>query len=247
MCPTAAPFANETAYEKNQRFNAITRWLHSFRYRNILGIFTELSAQIPDRPIRVFELGAATGNLYALLDSRFRIDYLGVELDQKFYAAAVERHGARDNFRIRHGSAAEAALYVEAGQPDIVVALETCEHIPERDSFRVIEQVAALKPRRFVCSVPVEVGPSIWIKNVGSALMGYKRHKSYPWADTFWAAFYMLDHLPPHRTGHRGFDWRWLAQSIRHFMRIREIRKNPFQWLPNMLAMSVMIVAEPRE
>jgi hypothetical protein len=84
-------------------------------------------------------------------------------------------------------------------------------------------------------------------KNVGSALMGYKRHKSYPWADTFWAGLYMLDHLPPHRTGHRGFDWRWLAQGIRHFMRIREIRKNPFQWVPNMFAFSVMMIAEPRE
>jgi hypothetical protein len=47
----------------------------------------------------------------------------------------------------------------------------------------------------------------------------------------------MLDHVPPHRTGHRGFDWRWLAQSIRHFMRIREIKKNPFQWVPNMFAL----------
>jgi SAM-dependent methyltransferase len=244
---TLAPLANETAYEKSQRYNAITRWLHSFRYRSILKVFAELAREIPDRPIRVLELGAATGKLYAVIDERFRIDYTGVELDRTFYEAALERYGTRDNFRIHHRSAADDAVYQGMGSPDIVVAMETCEHIPERDSFRIIEHVAALKPRLFVCSVPVEVGPSLWIKNVGSALMGYKRHLSYRWSDTFWAGLYMLDHVPPHRTGHRGFDWRWLAQSIRHFMRIREIRKNPFQWVPNMFALSVMMIAEPRE
>jgi hypothetical protein len=244
---TVGQLVNETAYEKNQRFNAITRWLHSFRYRSILRIFDEMRARIPDRPIRVLELGAATGKLYSVIDERYAIDYTGVELDRTFYEAAVERYGSRDNFRIFHRSAADDALYAEVDRPDIVVAMETCEHIPERESFRIVEHVAALKPKLFVCSVPVEVGPSIWIKNVGSALMGYKRHKSYRWSDTFWAGFYMLDHVPPHRTGHRGFDWRWLAQSIRHFMHIREIKKNPFQWVPNMFALSVMMIAEPRE
>ncbi len=243
----AGSLINETTYEKTQRFNAITRWLHSFRYRNILRIFSELAGQIPDRPIRVLELGAATGKLYSVLDERFKIDYTGVELDQAFYDTAVARYGERKNFRIHHRSAAEDSLYGEVVKPDIVVAMETCEHIPERDSIRIIEHVSALSPRMFVCSVPVEVGPSIWIKNVGSFLMGYRRHKSYRWAETFWAGLYMLDHVPPHRTGHRGFDWRWLAQSVRHFMRIREIRKNPFQWVPNMFAMSVMIIAVPRE
>jgi hypothetical protein len=41
------------------------RWLHSFRYRTILEIFTELKQQIPDRPIRVLELGAATASCTA--------------------------------------------------------------------------------------------------------------------------------------------------------------------------------------
>jgi hypothetical protein len=238
---------NETDYEKNQRFNALTRWLHSFRYRNILRIFDELRILIPDRPIRVLELGAAHGKLFGLLDRRYPIDYTGIEIDRKFCETALARYGARPNFRIQHRSAADEALYDQVDRPDVVIAMETCEHIPERESFRIVEHVAALEPRIFVCSVPVEVGPSIWIKNVGSFLMGYNRHRSYRWSDTFWAGLHRLDHLPPHRTGHRGFDWRWLAQSIRHFMRIREIRKNPFQWVPTLFAFSVMMIAVPRE
>jgi hypothetical protein len=240
-------YVNETAYERNQRFNALTRWLHSFRYHNILRVFDRLAAEIPDRPIQVLEIGAATGTLFNLLDSHYAVDYRGVELDRAFVETARERYGDRPNFGIHHRSATEEGAIEQLGRPDIVVAMETCEHIPERDVFRLVERIAGLKPRVFVCSVPVEVGPAIWIKNVGSTLMGYNRHASYRPSDTFWAGLYMLDHVPPHGTGHRGFDWRWLAQTIRHFMAIREIRKNPFQWVPNMFAFSVMMIAVPRE
>jgi len=164
-----------------------------------------------------------------------------------FCEIATERHAGHANFHMRSGSAADEAMWRGLPAPDVVVAMETCEHIPERDSFRIVERIAALRPRAFVCSVPVEVGPAIWIKNIGSAMMGYTRHRSYRWSDTFWAGLYRLDHVPPHRTGHRGFDWRWLAQTIRHFMRIREIRKNPFQWVPNPFALSVMMIAEQRD
>ena len=238
---------HETRYERNQRFNALTAWLHTFRYRNLLRLVAGLAREIPDRPLRILEIGAAHGRLYEVLDERFRIEYAGVELSPEFVERALARHGDRSNFRMRLGSAADPAVYEGLDPPDLVCALETLEHIPERESFRIVEHLAPLRPRLFICSVPVEIGPSILIKNVGSLLIGYNRHRSYPWRDTFWASLYRFDHLPPHATGHRGFDWRWLAQTIRHFFRIREIRKNPFQWVPVCCALSVMFVAEPRE
>lgn len=91
---------------------------------------------------------------------------------------------------------------------DIIVALETFEHIPEHDVVRIVEAVAASKPRLFVCSVPVEVGPAIWLKNVGSLVTGYMRHKEYRWSETFWAGLYQLDRLPPHGT--RACQLAWL-------------------------------------
>jgi hypothetical protein len=130
---------------------------------------------------------------------------------------------------------------------DVLVALETLEHIPEHDVVRIIEAAAAMRPTLFVCSVPVEIGPAIWLKNVGSLVMGYTRHKEYLWRETFWAGLYQLDKMPPHSTGHKGFDWRWLAQTIRHNMKVTEIRKLPARMLPAAVAFSVLLVAEPRE
>ncbi len=237
--------STETEYERRQRFNALVSWLHSFRYRNLLRLFGAVAQQTGGRPIRVTEIGCAHARLFELLDGRFDIDYTGIETNGEFVEAARARYAQHANFRVIHGSAADTARQFE--HADVVVALETLEHIPEHIVVRIVETVAQARPRLFVCSVPVEIGPAIWIKNLGSLLTGYMRHEEYRWSETFWAGLYQLDRLPPHGTRHKGFDWRWLTQTIRHNLKILAIRKFPFGFLPAGLAFSVFIVARPRD
>lgn len=129
---------------------------------------------------------------------------------------------------------------------DVIFALETLEHIPEHDVVRLVEAIAVARPKLFICSVPVEIGPAVWLKNVGSYLTGYIRHKDYTWTETFWAGLYQLDRLPPHVITHKGFDWRWLAQTIRHNLSIIDTRRLPFGFLPASFAFTVFIIAEPK-
>jgi len=156
---------------------------------------------------------------------------------------AMSRYGDRKNFRLLR----ESALTAETGTPDVVVALETFEHIPEHDVVRLIERIAALRPLFLIASVPIEIGPSIWIKNVGSWLMRYPRYREYTWRETFHAGLYRLDKLPPHEVNHKGFDWRWLAQTIRHNMELRTMRALPLPFLPFAVSTSVFFVARPRQ
>jgi hypothetical protein len=235
----------ETQYEKNQRFNFLVSWLHSFRYRNILGLFKAIASHSGGKPITVVDIGCAHAKLFSVLNERFDIDYTGIEIEPDFVEAARSRYAQNPNFRVIHDSVVNALSSLKGS--DILVALETFEHIPEHDVVRIIEAIAAARPKLLVCSVPVEIGPAVWLKNVGSALTGYVRHKEYRWPETFWAGLYQLDRLPPHGIGHKGFDWRWLAQTIRHNMKIREIRKLPFGLLPAALAFSVFIIAESRQ
>lgn len=236
---------NETQYEKNQRFNALVAWLHSYRYQHILRVFNELSTSTNENPIRVVEIGCAHAKLFSLLNDKFKIDYTGIEINSNFVKTAGERYQTQPNFRIIQDKA-ENQLNKMA-DVDIVVALETLEHIPEHIVVRIVEEIAKIKPKFFVCSVPVEIGPAIWFKNLGSLLSGYMRHKEYTWKETFWAGLGELDKLPPHGITHKGFDWRWLAQTIRHNLKIREIRKFPFGLLPAGLSTSVFFVAESRQ
>lgn len=236
---------NETVYEKNQKFNALVSWLHSYRYKNILRVFEKLSESNNGTPIRIVEIGCAHAKLYSLLNDRFKINYIGIEPHEVFVKIAEERYQSQSNFEIIHDTAEKQLNKI--ADVDIVVALETFEHIPEHIVVRIIEEVAKIKPKLLICSVPIEIGPAIWFKNMGSLATGYMRHTEYTWKETFWAGLGKLDKLPPHGTGHKGFDWRWLAQTIRHNMRIKEIRRFPFGFLPVGLSTSVFFIAEPRQ
>lgn len=235
----------ETQYEKNQRFNSLVSWFHSFRYSNILSVFAGLARRNGGRKIKVVEIGCSHAKLYSLLNGRFEIDYTGIELNPLYVKAACSRYSHNSNFRVVNDSVVKVLSHMK--DADVVVALETFEHIPEHDVVRIVETIASFQPKLFVCSVPVEIGPAVWLKNLGSFITGYMRHKEYSWIETFWAGLYQLDKLPPHGTKHKGFDWRWLAQTIRHNMRVIEIRKFPLGFLPAAFASSVFIITEPRK
>lgn len=235
---------SETSYERNQHFNGLVTWMHSVRYKNIVSVVASVASGIGGRRIKIVDVGCAHAKLFSVLNDKFDIDYTGIEIDSEYVATARSRYALHDNFRVMHDSVVNALPHL--ANTDVLVAMETCEHIPEHDVVRIIEAIAAARPKLFVCSVPVEIGPAVWLKNVGSVATGYTRHREYGWGETFWAGLYQLDHFPPHGTGHKGFDWRWLAQTIRHNMQILEIRKFPVGALPAAVAFSVFMIAQPR-
>jgi len=234
-------------YEINQSFNAITRYLHSLRYRNLLGVFRRFHRTVSRKPIRVLDIGAGTAKSFALLDDRFEIEYCGIDRHEQLTACARQRYGDRPNFRMITASALEVDLAGQAKQPDVVLALETLEHVFADEVPELVARIAGLTPRLFVCSVPVEVGPIVWIKNVGSALMRYNRHRNYTWPQTFWAGLGRIDKLPPRLADHMGFDWRWLVAILQRNVRVRQIRRFPLRWLPAGLSTSLFMVCDSLE
>lgn len=226
-----------TDYERQLGYNFLTKYLHSLRYRHSLRALRALN-----RPLRILEVGCAEAKLFETLNSHLEISYTGLDIRSDFISTALKRYGQQPNFNALRRSAVDLE---GLEPPDVVMALETLEHIPEHDVVRVVESIAKLRPALFLCSVPVEIGPAIWLKNVGSFVCRYNRHREYTWAETLNAGLYRLDRLPPHAIGHKGFDWRWLAQTIRHSMQIRKIHRFP-AGLPAAFSTSVFFEAVPR-
>jgi SAM-dependent methyltransferase len=236
--------ATETGwYEERQNHNAITRWLHSFRYRYAIDTVDRIYERLR-RPLRIVDVGCGNGKLFDALHFGRPIEYTGIEPDLEFAETAKSRHARYKNFRLIQESAVTAFKQCES--PDLVMVLETFEHIPEGQVVRLVEDIAAARPACFFASVPVEIGPAIWMKNVGSLVCGYMRHREYTWPETLWAGLYQLDKLPPHGTLHKGFDWRWLAQTIRQNMKITGFHRFPLPFMPAAVSSSVCFVAEPR-
>ncbi len=233
-----------TNYEKIQDFNLITKFLHRTRYKNLVRLFDEVSKQIDNRPIKVIDIGCGPGKSFPILNSRYSINYVGVDLDQNFSMVAEQRYGQYENFKIINEAIEDNFfLFKDA---DVVLALESLEHIPELLVPDIIKSIADFKVKYFYCTVPNEIGPAILIKNIGSLLMGYNRYREYTWRETWNATLCNLDKIPLHTTAHIGFDWRWLAQTIRQSLLINEITTSPFQIIPRFLSPSIGFICAQR-
>ncbi|MDJ0825505.1 MAG: class I SAM-dependent methyltransferase [Rhodobacter sp.] len=195
--------------------------------------------------LRVFDIGCGTCKAFDVLGQlRDDIDYVGVDRNQEYCTLAQERYGGRGNFEVHCASVADTLNLID--RFDLIIGLETFEHIPEPTVVRVIEAIGRSDFGRLYVTVPNEVGPAVAIKNLGSMLMGYTRHKQYTWAETFFAATYELDRLPPHHISHKGFDWRWLAQTLRGNVRIVRKFTSPSQIVPRAVSPSIGFLCEKR-
>ena len=236
---------NYNWYEEILNTNLITRYLHSYRYSWILSIFKKLSRELNNKQITVVDIGCGTCKLFKVLnENSVSINYIGIEPRGDFVKTSIERYNSMSNFQIIKGFAEEIIPNINQ-KIDIITGLESFEHIPEYIVPSLLRSISAKSPKIFACSVPVEVGPAIWIKNIGSKLMGYKRYKEYTWKETFWAGLYQLDKVPPHDTGHKGFDWRWLKHNIRQSMKITSVSKSPFSFIPAAFTPSICFTSVP--
>jgi len=238
---------NELVYEKNQDFNFINRYLHSFRFRWISSIIESLKKNNKDEKITIVDIGCGTCKLFGILQKQnLNFNYVGVEPLDEFVEVAKKRYGNFKNFSIIH-SFIENSMNLLPEKIDLFTAMESFEHIPEYLVPSILKSISEKKPKLLAISVPVEIGPSILIKNLGSKLMGYCRHKEYTWKETFLASIYLLEKIPAHTTGHKGFDWRWLKHNIRQYFYIKKINKSPYNFIPSALAPSICFTGIPKE
>ncbi|MBX9585429.1 MAG: class I SAM-dependent methyltransferase [Gemmataceae bacterium] len=112
---------------------------------------------------RVLDLGCGPGDLLAYLPP---CDYVGVDLDPQYVAAARARYGDRGSFRCE---TAEAVAGVEPGTFDLVIASGLLHHLTDEQADATLRVAhKALRPGgRFVsldgCFVPGQSPVARWM------------------------------------------------------------------------------------
>ena len=231
-------------YEERQSFNALVRFLHSVRFKTLEGVARDLKPVYGTR-LRVLDIGCGPASAYPVLKRlRQDIDYIGVELREDFCALALERYSGENGFEIHQAGICERLDLIE--RCDLILGLESFEHILEPEVEKVIEAIGRTEFQKLLITVPNELGPAIVMNNAGSLLMGYMRHKEYRWRDTYHAAIYAVDKLPPHGNGHIGFDWRWLKRTLHQQVEITRITTSPWPWVPRAISPSIGFLCEKR-
>ena len=111
------------------------------------------------------------------------------------------------------------------------ICFDAIEHMSFQDFQIMIDNLLKTNVDNLFINIPVENGLSLLIKNLGSALIGYRRHKEYTFLQTILATFSLFSYLPVHKNKHLGFQWK----KIYNYLKIKydvKIYTSPIKYVP---------------
>jgi SAM-dependent methyltransferase len=213
----------------------VTRLAHRTRLKTLFRLLNDRHYD------RALDLGCADGWLLDQLAGAGRVRAgLGVDADPAALEVARRRFEGRTGFDFVTPDKMER---VGTGDVDLLICTETLEHV--NDAAGEIANLAKWgKPdARLIISVPIEVGPSLVVKQLGRYLAnkaGAYGYEPYAWSELVSAAlFWDADSFESsHRyasreggKGHKGFDFRRVRRELERFCKIDKALFTPFPLL----------------
>ena len=112
--------------------------LHKVRYKNLGKVFTEVT-QKSNSIINVLDIGCGACKAFEYLNPNFSINYTGIELQEDLVEIAKSRYEDEKNFSIVCDDVQNTFSIFK--NFDVVIGLESFEHIPESIVVRVVETI----------------------------------------------------------------------------------------------------------
>jgi SAM-dependent methyltransferase len=212
----------------------------------------------------LLDYGCGDGTFLALVRDLFP-RAVGAEIDPALVEDARRRFGEADGPRFIHTDEVPA---LPDGGFGVVTCMEVLEHCPPDAAERVIREMRRLVAPDgvVVVSVPVETGAALLVKTAARAaaglrgVSGYQDRERYAPGElarmVFAGARTSIDRpvyetrfpdgAPNRFHGHKGFNWRLLAERLRCDFDVRDIRFSPVPALRGVLNSQVWMTCVPR-
>lgn len=248
--PTREELLRGGAYARKQFFckDRVIAWSHARRFE----VGRRLVA--PFRGQRLLDYGCGDGSFLATIADLFP-DATGMDLDPREVRSCQERFREElPGIRFVPGE----ALAERSGAFDVITCMEVLEHcIPEVLASVLRELERLLVPGgRLVVSVPVEVGPSLLVKEALRTVAAWRGLGDYRFKERYTPGellrmvlagedtaidrpVYREDPVPGQVNfyhGHKGFNWRALRRRLRETgFAVEETRFSPVPRLGGVL------------
>ena len=214
--------------------------LHTARFRWLHDTLRRLDL----KPDSVMEIGCYDGRAVEFLP-QIPARYIGFDAGwENALQLAAQRWAAQPHLEFRECLKADQ-MNLNGETFDLVMALETLEHIPPQDLGPYLETVAAsLKPGgTLLVSVPNEIGPVFAAKHILKvAFIG--GYETYSVREFIFATLGMVEKVE--RREHKGFSYRRLIKTLKQHFTVESARGIPFGFLPPYFNFGVGIVCHPK-
>lgn len=234
-------FPNVLEWEKFQKKNLLTKYLHNVKYIHLKKKLEKLKL----KKINILDLGCGFADIFKILNSSYDIQYTGIENNKEIFLETHQRYSNSNNFNILNQSVSKIdGLNKE--QFDIIIMFDVLEHINLSSRIKLFEDIDKFKFYKLYINVPNEVGFAVLIKNLGSFIMKYDRYKEYNLFETYNSFLSKIENFPPHIDQHKGFDWKVLKYMLHYYFQIDDIRTILNNILPNAFSSSIFFECQKR-
>lgn len=247
-------------YAQKQLFckDPLIAWSHRSRFQ----FGRQLVAPYAGRSL--LDYGCGDGTFLAMVHDLFP-DAVGADVDPGQTEDCARRHGERQglSFVLTDDLADER----HSGTYGVVVCMEVLEHCLDDKRQTVLADMRRLLTDDgiLVVSVPIEIGPSLIVKQLGRRLAGWRGLGDYQKSERyrpgeFWKMVFACQRTrierpvqradfspdrPNFYHGHKGFNWRAFQAELKHFVIVRQYF-TPLGWLGGCLNSQAWFVCKLR-
>jgi len=226
-----------------QQGNQLTRLAHRSRFSAVL------DAIASEKYTQALDYGYGDGWLLKNAYDRGIITTgLVVDVDPSLLSASQEIFADLPYFNFFH--VRDITEKIPPHSCDLIFCTETLEHVDNAE--KALERMLqCCKPNaKMIISVPIELGPSLLVKQVGRYLANLKGtygYERYSPSELFSAAilwdtnsFPSSHSLNEPNKAHKGFDYRKMEKLLQDKVKIEQIIFSPFPWFGNLLNSTVI-------
>ncbi len=231
---------DDSFYEKTLNYNFITKYLHYNKTKSLINFLKTYFKNNKNKVFSILDIGCGPSSIFReIISINENIKYTGIDIREDFIALSNKRYSRYKQFKAIQVDCEE---YLKRNKEfDLIISFDSFEHIPLDKRNNIINLISRTNCKYLFVNVPNEIGPAILVKNLGSLLMGYIRHKEYSFKDTLNAFFYRLDSIETHYDGHKGFDWRVMNYTLKYYFDVK-IKTSPFSAIPKFLSPSMFFI-----
>lgn len=228
-----------------QQGNPLTRLAHRSRFNAVLDILGN------NKYKQALDYGCGDGWLLRTAYDRGMIKSgIGVDVEDYMLSACQEIFAGIGSFQFCKPT--EISQKISPQSCDLIFCTETLEHIgyPARSLDLILNYCQP--GAKIVISVPLEIGPSLLLKQIGRYFAnlkgnyGYERYtlKELCSAAILWDtnSFPSSHSLESEYTGHKGFDYRKIENLLQEKLKIERRIFSPFPWSGNLINSTVIWV-----
>jgi SAM-dependent methyltransferase len=232
----------------------VIAWSHSSRF----DVARQLLAPLAGR--RLLDYGAGDGTLLKLVADEFP-GAVGADPIPSQVSDARRRFGGSG---LSFYTMDELHDQYAPGSFDVITCMEVLEHCTNADVEKVLDDLARLLAPggTLIISVPIEIGPSLLIKQTARRLASLRGLGDYAWTEhysigellrmifaTSSTAIQRPTHVSPDvglAHGHKGFNWRALERRIRTRLAVDRRLFSPLGLLGGFFSSQAWFVCRPK-